>query len=636
MTLYDIARKNIFANTKRYILYFYPMTSSILLYFTFLSLKYNQQINESAAILDKIGPAFTAASILLFLFAASFIWYSNAYFTKTRKQEIGLYSLFGMQKKQIAKLLFFENLLVGILSLFVGLLLGVLLSKLFAMLLIKLMGFSIVAEFTIAPQAIVQTIIAFMITILITSLHNYRIIYRYSLLQLFKAQKKSEQEPKSSVILAFLSILLIGAGYYIFLQPSDTHSGAMIVTALFAIILGSYLCMRTFITYLIKKLFRRKKFAWKGIHLISLSHLLFRIKGNVLTLTIIALLTTFTLFLLGTTFGLYSNLNKVSSLTNPQSYMYSVQNEENQQKIAALIKENGDSNLLYSVQVNYLQTDGDLSATRRYPDTYPITLIPNSDYQRLAKAMGYSNPASVTAHQALVFYDGNLDQKKDPYTNKDIKIKNELLTIASYQKYSLLNLESHQFPVVISDSLFEQIQGETKPNILQIYKIKNEQKAKKLNDNIYELLTKDEEDLNNPYVFSSHYNAYHIGFETYGLLIFISGFLGIVFLIATGSILHYKLLTEASLDQTRYQILKKIGMSAAQIRQTIKNQVLFIYLLPLFLATAHSTIMIQAVSTFLDLPMLLPLFLAIGTYTVIYAGYFFLTVSHYQKTALNE
>jgi len=499
MTLYDLAKKNIRSNTKRYILYFYPMTFSILLYFTFLSLKYNQQINDSSTTLDKIGPAFTAASILLFLFAASFIWYSNAYFTKSRRQEIGLYSLFGMQKKQIAKLLFFENLLIGSLSLLVGLLLGVLVSKLFAMLLIKMISSSIVAEFTIAPQAIVQTTIAFMAAILITSLHNYRIIYRYSLLQLFKAQKKSEQEPKSSVILAFLSLLLIGAGYYILQQPSDhdswkNHGGAMIVTALFTIILGSYLFIRTFVIYLIKRLYQSKKFAWKGIHLISLSHLLFRIKGNVLTLTMIALLTTFTLFLLGTTFGLYSNLNKVSSLTNPQSYMYAVQDEESQQEISSLIKENGDSKLLYNIQVNYLQTEGDLSATKRYPDQYPITLIPNKDFQRLAKAMGYSQPPAVTDHQALVFYDGSLDQKNDPYTNKDIKIGNEKLTIASYQKYSLLNLESYQFPVVISDILFEKIQSETKPSILQLYKIKNEQTAKKLNDNIHTIVAKDKDE----------------------------------------------------------------------------------------------------------------------------------------------
>lgn len=636
MTLYDIAKKNIFSNTKRYILYFYPMTFCILLYFTFLSLKYNQQINESAATLDKIGPAFTVASILLFLFAASFIWYSNAFFTKSRRQEIGLYSLFGMQKKQIAKLLFFENLLIGILSLLVGLLLGVLLSKLFAMLLIKMMGFSIVAEFTIAPQAIIQTTIAFITAILITSLHNYRIIYRYSLLQLFKAQKKSEQEPKSSVILAFLSILLLAVSYFILQQSNDNYGASMIFTSVCTIILGTYLFIRTFVIYVLKRLFHRKKFAWKGIHLVSLSHLLFRLKGNVLTLTMITLLTTFTLFFLGTTFGLYSNLNTVSSLSFPQSYMYSVQDKESQQEISDLIKKNGDSKLLYSVQVNYLQTEGDLSSTNRYPKQYPLTLIANSDFQRLAKSMGYSNPASLTDHQALVFYDGHLDKKNDPYTNKEIKIGKEQLTIASYQSYSLLNLESSQFPIVISDSLFEKIQGDTKPHILQLYKIKNEKNEKKLNDNIYEILAEGKEKEYDPYLFSSHYNAYHVGFETYGLLIFISGFLGVVFLIATGSILHYKLLTEASLDQTRYQILKKIGMSPTQISQSIKNQVLFIYLLPLVIATAHSTMMILAVSTFLELPLLLPLFLAIGIYTVIYAGYYLLTVSHYQKTALNE
>ncbi|MBW8349853.1 hypothetical protein K0H71_10385 [Bacillus sp. IITD106] len=94
MTLFDLAKNNLKQNTKHYLLYFYPMVFSIVIYFTFVSLQYNKQIHESATVLGKVEPAFMAASVLLFLFSAIFIWYSNHFFVRKRKKEVALYSLF--------------------------------------------------------------------------------------------------------------------------------------------------------------------------------------------------------------------------------------------------------------------------------------------------------------------------------------------------------------------------------------------------------------------------------------------------------------------------------------------------------------------------------------------------------------
>ncbi|WP_409302727.1 FtsX-like permease family protein [Peribacillus sp. SCS-155] len=141
MTVFNLARRNIQKDVQQYLLYFYPMVCSIIIYFTFVSLQYNRQIIGAAGMLDKIEPAFAASSIFLLIFAAFFIWYSNAFFMRKRKKEIALYTLFGFPKKKVAQLLFCENILLGIAAIIIGILAGAFLSKLFAMLLVKLMGF---------------------------------------------------------------------------------------------------------------------------------------------------------------------------------------------------------------------------------------------------------------------------------------------------------------------------------------------------------------------------------------------------------------------------------------------------------------------------------------------------------------
>lgn len=147
LSLIELTKRNIRKNFSAYMVYFYPMAFSVVIYFTFVSLQYNRKIIDGAASLGKIGPAFMAASVFLMVFSALFIFYSNSFFMKKRKKEIALYSLFGMSKKEIGRMLFFENMIVGAAALLIGIGLGAILSKLFAMVLVKLMGVQMVLAF---------------------------------------------------------------------------------------------------------------------------------------------------------------------------------------------------------------------------------------------------------------------------------------------------------------------------------------------------------------------------------------------------------------------------------------------------------------------------------------------------------
>lgn len=148
MTLSSIALRNIQRNFKDYFVYFASMIFSIVIYFTFKALQYNSQMEKGAEASKKISGAFQVSSVMLIIFVAVFIIYSNGFFTRKRKKEVGLYSLLGIRKRQIGKMLFYENMLMGLMSLIIGIAIGSVLSKLFLELLVSMMGLNLNVHFS--------------------------------------------------------------------------------------------------------------------------------------------------------------------------------------------------------------------------------------------------------------------------------------------------------------------------------------------------------------------------------------------------------------------------------------------------------------------------------------------------------
>ncbi|MDT3959815.1 FtsX-like permease family protein, partial [Staphylococcus kloosii] len=219
MTLFRIAIKNIKENFNSYLIYFISMIFSMIIYYTFVSLQYNEKIKENIKLSDTMDFMFMGTSIILILFVSIFIIYSNTFFIRRRKKEVGIYSILGLRKKTIARMLFYENILMGIISLIIGIFLGTLLSKFFSLILMKLMGTSISIDFSISYEAIVQTTIVFIIIILFTSIQCYKVIYRFKLIELLYAEKKGEEIPRVSLLSAIIGFSLLIVSYYLILRP---------------------------------------------------------------------------------------------------------------------------------------------------------------------------------------------------------------------------------------------------------------------------------------------------------------------------------------------------------------------------------------------------------------------------------
>ncbi|TCP30585.1 putative ABC transport system permease protein [Scopulibacillus darangshiensis] len=635
MTLFSIARKNIKRNFYNYFLYFASMIFSIVIFFTFVSLQYNDQVAEASTM--KISTAFKGASIVLIIFVGIFIWYSNAFFTRRRKKEVALYSLLGVRKRQIGKMLFYENFVMGLFALIIGVVLGTLLSKFFVMLLMKMMGFAVDVAFMISGKAILETVIVFAIIILITSFEGYRLIYRFKLIDLFHAEKKGESAPKASVFAALLAIIFLAAGYFISTQTltSKLWLSNILMTALIilaSVTLGTFLLFRSLTIYMIKLSKKNRSQYYKGINIIGTSQLLYRIKGNARILTIIALLSAVTLCAIGTSYSMFYNAKQLSNAMNPFSYAYISQGKPLDQKVHGIINHQSDHQpaSLYSTKVikQEINIDWDKAPNGYFMDRKRSTFLSNSAFNQLAKTLGQKGSLHLKG-DAAVALDNQYSKTFSPhYRGKTLDIKTndgrEKLHFVGFKDYNVINSNLAGFPVVVSDQLFQKLVRSGQVQTIKQWQVKNDTDSAELTKRLASILPKKAE-------FTDFYRPYKDMMAGNGMLMFLGAFLGLVFLLATGSIIYFKQLTEAAADKERYDILKKIGVTKKEIRHSIAKQMLFIFSMPLGIGILHSAFALSALSDLMGRNILAPVLISMGVYTVIYIMYYFLTVNSYFK-----
>ncbi|RPK09469.1 ABC transporter permease [Priestia endophytica] len=640
MSLFSIARKNMRKNFKNYFLYFTSLIFSIVIYFTFISLKYDKTIQATSDSSTKISSAFNGASVILIIFVAVFIWYSNTFFTRKRKKEVGLYALLGVRKKQIGRMLFYENFIMGIGALFVGILLGAVLSRFFVSLLMRIMGYEVLGNFEISFSAVINTVTVFLIITLIASFQGYRLVYRFQLIELFRADQEGEKEPKASFFIALLSLILIGIGYWLALQnllKSEVWKtlGFMMTpfVILVTVILGSYLLFNTLSLYVLKLVKKNKSYAWRGSNLIGVSQLLYRIKGNARMLTIIAILSATTLTAVGTSYSFYYNNKSNVEINDPNSMMFKNEDESKAKIVQDLIYKNKDHKVVYHKQISTLELKGDITDLKNtLPfNTMMYTVISSTDFNELAKEQKRKDKLSLKGDEAAVLEPAYFEGITPKYIGSTVSLKgNEQvrdITFTKLKKYNVLNSYTAGATVVVSDDMFAQLAKNEKQINMEVYEITDEDHAKQLTERINAVLADNAQ-------FSSFYEDYASGLEAAGLLIFMGGFLGLVFLAATGSIIYFKQLAEANADRSRYVVLYKIGVDKKQIKKTIAKQQAFIFTLPLIIGIAHCSVALTALSKLLQTNLVAPVLICISVYTFIYVLYYFLTVNSYYKIVM--
>lgn len=596
---------------KSYSLYIGSMVFSILIYFTFVTLKYSDDMFAEAGGSKLISTLMNLSSVMLVIFVAIFIAYSNSFFMKKRKKEIGLYSLLGVRKKQIGFLLFFENMVIGLFSLIVGILLGFLASKGILAILIQLMGLTIVSSFTLSGEAIRQTLLIFMIIFFLTSLQGYFVIYKFKLIDLFHAEKKGEALPKAKAIAAIFGVVMIGTGY--FLASADLFTSQAwkllgISTPLVIVLLviaGTYLLFHSVTVFVLTKLKNNEQFAWRGLNLMTVSQMLYRIRGNAKTLTLIAILSATTITAGGAVFGLYYNIGKDTGKSAPNTFMW--------QGKFVNIQYDG---ILYNENIGVKNSDLTI-----YSNTYNYAFITLSQYNKIASLQGKESLELLGNNSYVIdaFYDERFSQD---YTGGKMEVGKQIFTIQDFTTEAMFNTPTVFVVAVVTDEAYAAIEGEELT--YQIVKMEDEKNQLAVSEKI-------RKEIGNTDTFSSYPEMYQSMVQSFGALLFAGSFLGLVFLMAMGSVIYFKMITEAEEDRSKYEVLFKMGVSEKEMKKTIRAQVGLIFGIPLVLGIVHSVFALKLFSTLLSMNIITPVLMWIAVYSAIYGVYYVLTVSYFNK-----
>ena len=621
-------------NIKMYYLYFFAMIFSISLYFIFSTLQNDQTIVHMVNTSANFSTAFQVAGILLILITVVFTIYATNIFIRRRSQEIGLYQLIGLSKAWVARVLILEHTILGLGALLIGMLVGALLSRLFLILFMNLIGIESMVGLTFSSQAVIQTIAVFTCLIAVTSLQIILTVYRSTLLQLFQANNQNDYFVKRpsivSSILGLAGLSLIGFGYYVSTLIVDNADILMflMLLVLASTILGTFLIFHTTISWILY-VFRKRQNGNLGLYnSLSVAPLMHRMKGHANSLTLITVLSAMAITMISLSYSLYYSTENDVRLAMPFDFAV-----ENMEEEAAIISSRLEEEQIKfnHYELDAIRFDGawveqDPSADRRQR-----TFMLFSAEQMAHAGLDVESPQDGEAiyHNTRAIIEG-MEISYPKYVEFPSNDEVNRLTVSNFKLENVMNYRFYGSQLLVSGETFERmrdrIQESEDKEILtfEVFQLLDDEKSETASG-IF--LTNVDSDL---YI-TDFYTAYQDSLQTNGLLIFIAGLLGFVFILSTGSILYFKQMTEAEQEKTYYLTLRQLGFRVNDIMKGIIRKQLFVYLIPLGIGLIHAAFALNVGSVLIAASMLTPIFISMAVYIVIYLMFTFVTIRYYKS-----
>ena len=648
------ALNNLVKNKKFIIPYVLSAIFTIMSFYILSSLAFGDNLNKLPNGIDATKQVLSFGIIVIALFSVIFLFYTYSFLVKRRVKEFGLYSVLGMTKKQIAKILVLETIFIAVTTIVLGIGLGIIFDKLMLLVLLKLFSAGVSFGFSITPIAIVFSVLLFGGIYFLLLLYTVIKIARLRIVALLKDENKGEKEPKSRWILAIIGLALIGYGYYT-AQTVQNPVKALLVFfyAVVAVIIGTYLVFMAVSITVLKIMKNNKNFYYKPKNFISVSGLLYRMKRNAVGLANICILSTMVLVTMGSTSALYAGMEKSYNERFPRQLMvagYNSTNEklkeiENNAKLSA--KEAG-TEVQDLVSYNSLPMVGRLVEDKfnfesnvgvDLSNVKMIVVLQLKDYNKFA-----NKNKTLESNEILLHIDkkGDYNYNSISLNGSDYKIKEKL----------------SEFPGTI---------GSATANIMDTYYavVKDEKEATKLATKLTELSSKELEkrgiSIQTGTPTLQNYVAFNIkdttkeakviesfkklekqsGIEIEGKeenkltfrgvfasFLFIGVFISFIFVISQVVIMYYKQISEGYEDKGNFEIMRKVGITDKQIKQSIRSQVLLIFFSPLIIATLHTIVAYPFIEKILRLFLITDnsIFLQALAVTIVVFAIFYLIV----------
>lgn len=592
MTFRQLAINNVLRNQRIYLGHFFSSTFAVLIFFTYGLLVFHPnlqgELTHVSTIMSTFGKiGFHLSYYLIFVFSFLFIFYSVSAFLKNRKKEFGLLMLHGMSHQQLHRLIFFENMLIGVPSIVVGIGLGMVFSKLFLLVSGSLLGIEKTLAFYFPLKAMVVTAMSFFVLFLLISLFTSKMVKMNELVELIKSEEKPKTEPIVSVWISLLVIILFGAGYSC-VHHSIAAADYMRLNSLFLlvgvgvvlIVFGTYLFFTQLCVYVLSTLKIRETTFFKKTNLLVISELTYRIKDNARTFFIVTIISAVSFTAIGVCTAIANP--ELAKHETPYAFTYRSDKGNTQEKthIEEIKKQLKESGLSYKlVATEFKRING-------------VPFINLSTYNEYAKTLGYKIEKLTNENESI-----RIISKKNQNTVVNLKpfeLKySELEESLFVQKAILIPELANIFekPYIISDAVYNKMLNNQQEGPLRDYTIygfivKNWSETSAISTKLTKFIGTSQEDY---YAFSSLYLKWIELKQQNGLLSISSVMVGIVFFVFTLSFLYFRLFTDLERDQEQYQMISKLGLSQSELKQIVTRQMMLLFFLPIVVAMIHSS-----------------------------------------------
>ena len=604
---FNLALKNIRRSVRDYTIYFMTLIFGVCIFYTFNSIQ-SQTImlnlsEPQKAAFSSINVIMSITSVFVSFILGFLILYVNNYLIKRRKKEFGIYMTLGMEKSKISRILFIESLVLGFLSLGIGLLLGVLLSQGLSIFTAKLFDTKLNKFiFIFSSSAALKTIICFLIIYIIVFIFNSFSLRRIKLINLINAKKKNEKLLISniliSVIIFFISVVMIGTAYYLILKKGTATIGGR--TDFLSVGLGAVGTLLLFLSltgFFLKVVQTSKKTYLRDLNMFVLRQLNSKINTAFVSMSFVCLMLFIAICTLSTGLGLNKSIN--SSIKDACKFDITISG--NNVDLDKYLKDHGlnissytnnYSNIdMYKTDIHYKSffNKNNIGDLNKYYPVYindNINVIKLSQLNKTLQMLG-EKPISFKENQYMVISNiGDAIKYIDSVlkSGKQIDINNNILTpvndMASNITFYNGFIKSDIVIFVVNDLVVNNL-----PKVKSYINIDTNKDLSEITNKV-KLISKE----NGSIAYANQDTAQETPLAFGVMIAYLSIYLGLIFLIASSVVLAIQQLSESTDNIERYNLMDKIGVDRAMINKSIFIQIVIYFMIPLAVALIHSIV----------------------------------------------
>lgn len=567
------------------------------------------------------------------IFAVMFLFYTYSFLVRRRKKEFGLFNILGMGKRHLARVLFFENLMIAGISILGGLAMGIVFSKIAELAMVNVLRGDVTFGFSVSLPGIRNTVLFFLGIFTLIFLNTLRQISFSKPIELLGSEKTGEKQPKARWIMTILGILLLGFAYVTAVSIKNPITAiTWFFVAVIMVIIATYLLFIAASVVLCKVLKNIKGYYYRTNHFVSVSSMAYRMKRNGAGLATICILSTMVLVMISSTLCLNLSMEKSLRSAYPRDILFDVNLgvetkalDGDRQNFVDLLTESASAqgatpqNILNYEKAEFWAAlvgdrfNFDVNGFNDFAgssDIWIISVISLQDYNRLTGSNESLEPEEVLIQTSKDIYtyeqiafgsNGTFRVKKQ--VSNSVSNGLAMLEILPSMTIYVSDLKSFIEPIIQRNSE----QGLQGVGLHWCYAFDVGGDAA-LQTRLYETINQKSEKMQP----DPNQDWQWFGVEAlavnraefngmYGGMFFLGVLLSIVFVIATVLIIYYKQVSEGYEDRERFDIMQKVGMTRKEIKKAVNSQVLIVFFLPLLTAGLHLAFAFPFVSKFLKL-----------------------------------